>query len=519
MAARMEGETTGQCPAGVRNEKQDTPVSGGNMQKPSNRTLATLRDDVARPAYDRSRVKVGIVHFGVGGFHRAHQAMYLDRLMNQGEALDWGICGVGIMPVDRRMRDVLRAQDGLYTLVVKHPDGSYEARVIGSIVDYRYVPDDPEAAIELMAAPATRIVSLTITEGGYNFHHVTGAFNFDDPGVVHDLGAGAVPRTSFGLITEALRRRRARGVAPFTVASCDNIQGNGQVAREMFTAFAGRKDPALGDWIRDVVAFPNAMVDRITPVTSKDDIAQVAERFGIDDGWPVVCEPFTQWVIEDHFPTGRPAWEHVGAQMVENVVPYELMKLRLLNAGHQALAYFGCLAGYRYAHEVAGDPLFARFLLDYMTLEGTPTLDPVPGVDLDDYRRTLIARFANQEVRDTLARLCAETSDRIPKFLLPVVRAQLACGGEMARSAAVVASWARYAEGRDEQGQPIEVVDRLRDELMAIAAHNRENITAFIENRELFGDLVDQPRFVAAYREALTSLHTVGARATVQRYC
>ncbi len=488
------------------------------MQTLSNRMLAALPDNVARPAYDRGQVQVGIVHFGVGGFHRAHQAMYLDALMNKGEALDWGICGVGIMPADQRMRDVLRRQDGLYTLVVKHPDGRYEARVIGSIVDHRYAPDDPEAVIALMAAPATRIVSLTITEGGYNFHHVSGEFNFDNPDVAHDLAEGALPRSVFGLVTEALRRRRARGVAPFTVASCDNIQGNGNVAREMFGAFATRKDPLLGEWIRESVAFPNAMVDRITPVTSREDIAQLAERFGIEDGWPVVCEPFTQWVVEDHFPSGRPAYEHVGVQMVQNVVPYEMMKLRLLNASHQPLTYFGYLAGYRYAHEVAGDPVFAKFLLDYMILEGSPTLEPVPGVDLDDYRRTLIARFANPEVRDSLARLCAESSDRIPKWLLPVVRAQLASGGEISRSAAVVASWARYAEGHDEQGQPIEVVDRLKEPLMAIAAHNRENITTFIENREVFGDLIDQPRFVAAYREALTSLHRVGALETVRGY-
>jgi mannitol 2-dehydrogenase len=491
---------------------------GGIMQTLSNRTLGTLADTVARPTYDRSGVTVGIVHFGVGGFHRAHQAMYLDQLMNRGEALDWGICGVGIMPVDQRMRDALRGQDGLYTLVVKHPDGRYDARVIGSIVDYRYAPDDPQAVLELMAAPSTRIVSLTITEGGYNFHHVTGEFNFEQPDVVHDLQDQAVPRTAFGLVTEALRRRRARGLAPFTVMSCDNIQGNGSVAHKMFSAFASRKDPELGTWIRDTVAFPNAMVDRITPVTSKEDIAQVAERFGIEDAWPVVCEPFVQWVVEDHFPSGRPAWEHVGAQMVQNVVPYELMKLRLLNASHQALTYFGHLAGYRYAHEVASHPLFEKFLLRYMMREGMLTLDPVPGVDLNAYCHTLIARFANPEVRDTLARLCAETSDRIPKFLLPVIRAQLASGGEIACSAAVVASWARYAEGRDEQGQPIEVVDPLKQELMARAAHNRENITAFIENRSIFGDLIDQPRFVAAYTEALTLLHTVGALETVRHY-
>jgi mannitol 2-dehydrogenase len=477
-----------------------------------------LSSGVARPAYDRAKVTAGIVHFGTGGFHRAHQAMYVDELMNRGLAMDWGICGVGVMPADRRMRDALKPQDGLYTLVVKHPDGNYDARVIGSIVDFLYAPDDPERVVETMAAPSTRIVSLTITEGGYNFHHVTGKFDFDNPAIVHDLAPLAVPQSVFGLVTEALRRRRERGIAPFTVMSCDNIQSNGDVARKMFSAFALSKDKALGEWIAREVTFPNAMVDRITPVTLPDDVERLAERFGIDDAWPVVCEPFTQWVLEDRFPAGRPAFEKAGAQLVQDVVPYELMKLRLLNASHQALAYFGYLSGYRYAHEVTQDPLFATFLLNYMEREGSPTLRPVPGVDLDLYRRTLIQRFANPQVRDTLARLCAESSDRIPKWLLPVIRANLANGGEIRRSVAVVASWARYAEGKDEQGEPIAIVDRMKDSLMAIAADNRVHRTAFIENREVFGELCDDPRFVQVYTEALDCLYEAGARETVRRF-
>ena len=488
------------------------------MLKLGTAALSKLPAEVARPNYDRSKVTVGIVHFGTGGFHRAHQAMYVDQLMNQGLALDWGICGVGIMPADQRMRDALKSQDSLFTLVTKHPDGHYEARVIGSIIDFLYAPDDFEKVIETLAAPSTRIVSLTITEGGYNFHHVTGEFDYDNPAVVKDLEGKAPPATVFGLVTEALRRRRERGIPPFTVMSCDNIQSNGDVAKKMFTAFALRKDPALGEWIVANVAFPNAMVDRITPVTATSDIEQVAQRFGIEDAWPVVCEPFTQWVLEDHFPLGRPPFEKAGVQLVKDVVPYELMKLRLLNASHQALTYFGYLSGYRFAHEVTQDPLFETFLLNYMEHEGSPTLMPVPGVDLDLYRRTLIARFANPEVRDTLARLCAESSDRIPKWLVPVIRANLASGGEIRRSAAVVASWARYAEGKDEQGEPITVVDRMKDELMAVAAQNRGNIKAFIENRKVFGDLCDNPRFVEAYTEALTSLYEVGAKETVRRF-
>ena len=488
------------------------------MLKLCTNNLPELPAGLSRPTYDRSQITIGIVHFGTGGFHRAHQAMYMDQLMSQGLARDWGICGVGVMPSDQKMRDALKSQDGLYTLVTKHPDGNYEARVIGSIVDFLYAPDDPERVIETMAAPATRIVSLTITEGGYNFHHVTGEFDFDNPAVAKDLAGTSTPATVFGLVTEALRRRRQRGIAPFTLMSCDNIQSNGDVARKMFTAFAQRQDAPLGEWIAKEVAFPNAMVDRITPVTAPSDIEHTAQRFGIADAWPVVCEPFTQWVLEDHFPLGRPPFEKAGVQLVEDVVPYELMKLRLLNASHQALTYFGYLSGYRYAHEVTQDPVFEKFLLNYMEQEGTPTLMPVPGVDLDLYRRTLIARFANPEVRDTLARLCAESSDRIPKWLLPVVRANLASGGEIKRSAAVVASWARYAEGKDEEGEPITVVDRLKDELMQIATQNRKNITAFIENREVFGELCDNPRFVKAYTEALTCLYEHGAKETVRHY-
>jgi mannitol 2-dehydrogenase len=480
------------------------------------RTLKYWRGRLPVPDYDRDLVTAGVVHVGVGGFHRAHQAMYHDQLMNQGTALDWGICGVGVMAADRRMKEVLDAQDGLYTLVLKHSDGTYEPRVIGSIVEYLFAPDDPEAVIEKMAAESTRIVSLTITEGGYNLSDVTGEFDVANPDVLADLEPGAVPRTTFGLITEALRRRWKRGLAPFTVMSCDNLQDNGYLSKRVFTAFARLRDPELGDWVEREARFPNSMVDRITPVTTDTDRAEIRERFGIEDLWPVVCEPYTQWVLQDAFTAGRPPYERVGVQVVEQVEPYELMKLRLLNGSHQAMAYFGYLCGYRLVHEAAQDRLFQAFMLGYMDCEATPTLAPVPGVDLEGYKHTLIERFSNPQVRDTIARLCAESSDRIPKWLLPVVRAQLVTGGEIRRSAAVVASWARYAEGFDEAGQPIEVVDRLRDTLMRLARRQYEDPDAFIANREVFGDLVDQKPFVSAYRSALTSLHQHGARATLE---
>ena len=486
----------------------------------SQRTLDWLPEAVARPAYDRSQVTEGIVHFGVGGFHRAHEAMYVDALMNDGKALGFGIVGVGTMPQDTRMRDTLNGQDGLYTLMVKHPDGRREPRVIGSILRFLHAVDDPGAVLAVMRAASTRIVSLTITEGGYLFHPSTGEFDADHPLIQPDLAKGATPTTPFGFIVEALRLRREDGTAPFTVMSCDNIPGNGDVAKKMIVAFARLKDADLASWIESSVRFPNSMVDRITPVTTPEDIKALQDEFGVEDAWPVVCEPFTQWALEDAFEggaAGRPAFEEVGVQLVPDVEPYELMKLRLLNASHQALCYLGYLSGYRYAHEVCQDPLFVQFLLAYMDREATPTLHDLPGVDLTAYKHQLIERFANPEVRDTLARLCAESSDRIPKWLVPVIRTNLEKGGEIERSALVVASWARYAEGVDEQGQPIEVVDQLRDRVMAAAARQNDEPLAFVRDEQLFGDLASNERFAEAYTRWLESLHQAGARSTLER--
>ncbi len=478
-------------------------------------TLPLLADAVPTPTYNRSQVRTGIVHVGMGGFHRAHQAVYLDSLMSDGLALDWGICGVGVLPQDARMRDVMAAQDGLYTVVVKHPDGRLEPRVVGSVVEYLLAPDDPDAVVEKMASPRTRIVSLTITEGGYNVHPVTGAFDSGDERVQADLVPGAAPATVFGLVVEALARRRARGLAPFTVMSCDNIQGNGDVARAMFSAFARLRDDDLGEWVEREVAFPNSMVDRITPVTTDADRAVLRERFDVDDAWPVVCEPYTQWVLEDHFTVGRPPLERVGVQVVDDVAPYETMKLRLLNGGHQVIGYLGYLAGYRYVHEVCQDPVFARFLLGYLDDEAAPTLPPVPGVDLRAYARTLVERFANAHVGDTLARLCAYGSDRIPPWVVPVVRDQRRTGGPFTRGALVLAAWARYAEGVDEAGRPIDVVDRARDRLVSAAVRQRDGGVPFLAEATLFGDLAEDAGLVEVYSDLGDRLRRDGARAVV----
>jgi mannitol 2-dehydrogenase len=359
---------------------------------------------------------------------------------------------------------------------------------------------------------------MTVTEGGYHVSQADGAFDDSDPGIQADISGKGAPTTAFGFITEALARRRTAGTQPFTVLSCDNIQGNGTVAHDMITAFATLRDPELGAWIGEHVAFPNSMVDRITPVTTDADRELLASEYGVEDRWPVVCESFAQWALEDSFPTGRPEFERVGVQVVDDVEPYELMKLRLLNASHQALCYLGYLSGYRYAHEVCSDPLFTGFLLDYMNHEATPTLEPVPGVDLEAYKLQLIERFANPQIRDTLARLAAESSDRIPKWLVPVIRHQLAHDGEIHRSALVVAAWARYAEGVDEAGDPIVVVDQRKDQVMERARRQREEPLAFLEDRDLFADLQDQQRFTEEYLAALESLHTHGARATLEAW-
>jgi len=444
-------------------------------------------------AYDRSGVSVGIAHIGVGHFHRAHQAAYLNSLLQQGLAKDWGICGVGVMPADRTIRDVLNSQAGLYTLILENPDGTRDAQLIGSIIDYRYAPDDLEAALAVLAAPATRIISLTVTEGGYR--------DPDGP--------------AFALITDALARRRKQGIPAPTIVSCDNIEHNGEVAKRTVLTRAEGVDPELAQWVGEHARFPCSMVDRITPATTLEMAAEVRRAFGVDDRWPVVAESFSAWVIEDDFADGRPPLEQAGVLLVDDVRPYELMKLRMLNAGHQCLCYFAHLCGFGFVHDAARDPLLATYLRRYFENEAIPTLPPVPGIDLHQFGQTLIERFANPGVRDTVARICAYSSDRIPQWLLPVIRDNLLNDRPVAMASAAVASWARYAEGVDESGEPYDVLDQLADSLVPVARSQRENACAFLEITGLFADLAQQHRFVEAYRWALDSLHRRGARATL----
>jgi mannitol 2-dehydrogenase len=466
-------------------------------------TVAALPQTVGVPSYARHDLEPGIVHFGVGGFHRAHQAMYVDRILNAGNR-EWSICGVGVLPSDVAMRDVLAAQDNLYTLVTRAPDGTAEARVIGSITQYLFAPDDTGAVLAKLVDPRTRIVSLTITEGGYSINDATGEFEPRDAATLADLSGDGMPASVLGFIVAALRARRAAGDPPFTVMSCDNIQSNGEVTRKAVTGFASLQDPDLAGWIAQTVAFPNSMVDRITPATTDEVRRTVADEFGLEDQWPVSAEAFEQWVLEDHFTMGRPPFETVGVQMVDDVEPYELMKLRLLNASHQAIGHLGLLAGESYVHDVCRDPAFARFLLAYMRDEAAPTLKPVPGVDLVEYTNQLIARFSSEAIRDTLERLVTDASDRIPKFLLPVVRSQLERGGDIRRSTLVVAAWSirMEAEGRD----GVVVPDRRHDELRAAAEREAETPGAFLNLPDVFGSLTEDPEFVAQFTTARRAL-------------
>ena len=388
-------------------------------------------DRVSTPSYDRSALKAGIVHFGVGNFHRSHEAMYLDRLMQSGQASEWAICGVGLMPQDTVMRDVMAAQDCLFTLVLRHPEGGLESQVIGSMVEYLFGPDEPEAVFARLVDPGVRIVSLTVTEGGYLKHAVTGDFDASHPSVIRDLEHLHDPSTAFGYIVEGLRRRRELGLQPFTVLSCDNLQGNGEYARGAVIGFARQVDAALAEWIDREVSFPNCMVDRITPATTDADRTAVQESCSVVDQWPVPAEPFTQWIIEDDFPAGRPQLESVGVQFVEDVKPYELMKLRLLNASHQALAYLGAPLGYVLVDEAMRDDLIRDYLRSYMAKEAAPTLGELPGVDVDAYMDTLLERFGNPRMRDTLVRLATDGSTRMATFTLPTVRANLDATGPL----------------------------------------------------------------------------------------
>ncbi len=483
------------------------------MSRLNNAALPRLTVD--HPTYDRSSATVGIVHFGLGNFHRSHQAWYLDRLMEMGSGLDWGICGVGVLPQDQHMRDVMRRQDDLFTVLVRHSDGSVEPRVVGSVLEYLFAPDDPEAVCERLADPGTRVVSLTVTEGGYLKNPSTGAFDAGHPDVRHDVAAPDVPRTAFAYVIEGLRRRRAAGTPPFTVLSCDNLQGNGAVARQTVAGMAELLDPGLAEWIREVVRFPGCMVDRITPATTDTDRVALERGFGVQDEWPVPAEPFTQWVVEEDFSLGRPPLERVGVQFVDDVEPYELMKLRLLNASHQALAYFGALTGHTLVDEAIRDPGVRAFVACYMAQEAAPTLGDLPGVDVEAYMATLVERFENPAVRDTLVRLATDGGNRMATFTLPAVRDNLADGRSVRLGALMCVAWAEFwaRVGRGQITGDDVPMDVHGPTLAAAALDPRPG--AFVDVSDLFGGLGHDDRFRAEFESARQEVSDRGLRAVL----
>lgn len=474
--------------------------------------LRNLPPGLRGPSYDPARVSAGIVHLGPGNFHRAHMARYAHDLMERRhDALSWGILGAGLMPPDRRIAEALTPQDGLYTLL-ERGEAEERATIIGSLAGVTFAGDSSAALLEAMDAPVIRIVSLTVTENGYCVDRATKRLDPRNPLTQADLVAPFTPRSAIGIIVEALRRRRALGTAAFTALSCDNLQHNGEVLRDAVLTFAEMRDPSLARWITAEATFPSTMVDRITPGTTDADRQELEARHGLRDRWPVPCETFRQWVIEDRFAAGRPAWEEVGAQLVPDVGPYEFMKLRLLNASHHTVAGLGRLLGHAYVSDCLADPDLAALMWAVMDRETGPTVPPVPGVDIEAYKRTLVARFANPTIRDTPARIVADGS---PSILLEPIRDRLRDGQPVELLSLAVAAWMRCARGEDEAGQPIVLRHALAPLLRERAIQGGPDPAPLLSVEAVFGELGSRPAFVAPLRRWLQSLYAIGARATL----
>lgn len=496
--------------------------------KLSNANLAQIRKlgvkkPATLPSYDRTNLKEGIVHIGVGGFHRSHLAYYIHDLLRKNKARDWAIAGVGLQPFDAGMRDALVPQDGLYTLIERSAAGS-NAHVIGSINSFLFAPDNPTAVIDKMASQDTNIVSMTITESGYFYNENTHQLEIEHPDIVSDLQSTlTAPKTTFGYLYASLAKRYEAGLRPFTVLSCDNMQKNGTITGNMLKTFARHRDPKIAKWISDYGAFPNSMVDRITPRTMEEDKTSLAEEFGVEDAWPVVTEPFLQWVIEDKFALGRPELEDVGVQLVPDVhqvEEFECHKLRLLNASHTAMAYLAFLSHFQYVHEVIQHPLFSKFIHQMMHKEVKPLLPVIPGVSLDAYCDKLIERFSNPTIMDQINRLTLNGSGKLPQFIMPTIAEQIMANTHnLKRLSLVVASWFRYMRGVNEQGKPYEIDDARSSELHPLAVEGGTNPYPLIDVKNLFGDdLRGDKIFMGELAKALESLEAKGALATLADY-
>lgn len=480
-------------------------------------SLATLADLPANaPSYSRSDLTAGIMHFGIGNFHRAHQAVYLDELFSLGLDHDWAIVGAGVRASDAKMRQKLQQQDWL-TTVVQRDAMVQSARITGVMIDY-IKPNKTTHILNKLADPAIRIVSLTITEGGYFIDPASGKFDPTHPEIMHDARNINAPKTVFGLILAGLLARRDAGIAPFTIMSCDNIPGNGHVTADAVVGLAELLDQDLAKWVRENVAFPNSMVDRITPATTDEERLLVSEQYGIKDNWPVTCETFKQWVVEDNFPAGRPALEKVGVKFVKNAEPYETMKIRILNGGHAAIAYPAGLLDIHYAHEAMQNKLVSGFLSKLVADEIIPVVPPIPDVDLSIYFEQVAERFTNPNVCDTVTRLCFDGSNRQPKFILPSVHERLERNQDVTGLALVSAFWCRYCSGETESGAAIAPNDPNWSRLQTHALDAIVDPSAFLAMDEIFGSLANSSAYVHAFSKALTTIWSEGTTKTIERY-
>lgn len=478
--------------------------------------LDRLPSDVLRPGYDRAALRAGMVHIGLGNFHRAHQAWYLHRLMQRGLAQEWAIIGAGVRSYDATMREKLKAQDYLTTLVELDPKGT-KVEVIGSMIDYLPIDADNAALIAQMAHPDIRIVSLTVTEGGYYLDPNTGAFDPNHPEILQDVAHPDAPATAFGAMVAALKLRRAAGHGPFTAMSCDNLQGNGEMLRGCVVGLARLTDPDLAAWIDSEGAFPNSMVDCIVPATGPDLIAQV-EQLGVSDAAPVSHENFRQWVIEDHFCAGRPAWETVGATLTNDVLSYEAMKLRILNGGHQLLANVGEILGVETIADCMADADIAGFHRKVQQDEILPQVAPVPEITPAAYLDMVEARFANPAIHDTTRRVAFDGSSRHAGFLLPTLRDRLTDGSSIEGLALAEAFWARMCAGTREDGSEITPNDPFWDDLKTRALSTKTNPNAWLTQQAYDGQLAQSDAFTSAFCTWLDKIWADGSRTTLAAF-
>lgn len=466
------------------------------------------------PSYDRSQVKCGIMHMSIGGFHRSHQAVYIDDVLSQG-GTEWGICGVGLMPGDKENIEKLQQQDNLYTILERTAEHD-TARVVGSIIETLHAPSSPETVLARLASDDIKILSLTVTEKGYcsdsdNNLDKTNEF------IQHDISNLSSPKTAFGYILAALKTRRDNGQKPFTVMSCDNLPGNGHLTQKLVLQFAELVDTDLAAWIKDNVSFPNSMVDRITPVTTDVIIETLKGKFQIEDAWPVVCEDYIQWVLEDNFCNGRPAFQDAGVQIVADVDPYEKMKVRLLNGSHSALAYLSYLKGYREVDQAMADPLIRNFVRSYMDQDITPTVPEVPGINLDEYKDKLIERFSNPAISDQVQRLAEDGSQKIPNSILPCIASQLENGGSTKFAVLALAGWFRYLTAVDEELKPIEIKDPLSEKLISSAKLDTEVPKHLLGIEEIFGtNLPLNDNFVKDLVSSMAEIRTKGVEKSLE---